>query len=245
MDKIKIITRLQSIEMYASEFISFCKEIVVNIKDELLQDVTVSTWDDSRNAVYHFQNNLSDFNDENLEKIIIANKAKDVFKNENEDDKELRKNSKSWAGFSSLLYIKKIKESEESEISISITQGAYEANKTAFINVEFSDSFLKLISKEFLIKIIKSIEMTGRLDYAVVISNDFRRKVKTNGQNIWIGYLTYFKNQKINNILPGIVSIIELKDGFLIDLNEKLEISAESIDKAIEVRNLFDVGFLH
>lgn len=244
MDKIKIITRLQSFEMYAYEFINFCKEIVVNIKDELYQDVTVSTWDDSVNAVYHFQNNLSDFNDENLEKIIIANKGEDVFKNENENDKELRKNSKSWAGFSSLLYIKKNKESEESEISISITQGAYEANKTAFINVEFSDSFLKLISKEFLIKIIKCIEMTGNLNYAVVISNDFRRKVKTNGQNIWIGYLTYFKNQKINNMLPGIVSIIELKDGFIIDLNEKLEISAESIDKAIEVRNLFDVGFL-
>jgi hypothetical protein len=245
MDKIKIITRLQSIEMYAHEFINFCKEVVVNIKDELLQDVTLSTWDDSVNAVYHFQNNLSDFNVENLEKIIIANKGEDVFKNENENDKELRKNSKSWAGFSSLLYIKKNKESEESEISISIAQGAYEANKTAFINVEFSDSFLKLISKEFLIKIIRCIEMTGSLNYAVVISNDFRRKVKTNGQNIWVGYLTYFKNQKINNMLPGIVSIIELKDGFIIDLNEKLEISAESIDKAIEVRNIFDVGFLH
>ncbi|MBP1995843.1 hypothetical protein [Paenibacillus eucommiae] len=245
MDKIKIITRLQSIEMYAHEFINFCKEIVVNIKDELLQDVTVSTWDDIVNAVYHFQNNLSDFNVENLEKIIIANKGEDVFENENKNDKELRKNSKSWAGFSSLLYIKKNKESEESEISISITQGAYEANKTAFINVEFSDSFLKLISKEFLIKIIKCIEMTGSLNYAVVISNDFRRKVKTNGQNIWVGYLTYFKNQKINNMLPGIVNIIELNDGFIIDLNEKLEISAESIDKAIEVRNIFDVGFLH
>lgn len=245
MDKIKIITRLQSIEMYAHEFINFCKEVVVNIKDELLQDVTVSTWDDSVNAVYHFQNNLSDFNVENFEKIIIANKGEDVFKNENENDKELRKNSKSWAGFSSLLYIKKNKESEESEISISITQGAYEANKTAFINVEFSDSFLKLISKEFLTKIIKCIEMTCSLNYAVVISNDFRRKVKTNGQNIWVGYLTYFKNQKINNMLPGIVSIIELKDGFIIDLNEKLEISAESIDKAIEVRNIFDVGLLH
>ena len=245
MDKIKIITRLQSIEMNAHEFINFCKEIIVNIKDELFQDVTVSTWDDSVNAVYHFQNNLSDFNVESLEKIIIANKGEDVFKNENENDKELRKNSKSWAGFSSLLYIKKNKESEESEISISITQGAYEANKTAFVNVEFSDSFLKLISKEFLIKIIKCIEMTGILNYAVVISNDFRRKVKTNGQNIWVGYLTYFKNQKINNMLPGIVSIIELKDGFIIDLNEKLEISAESIDKAIEVRNILDVGFLH
>lgn len=245
MDKIKIVTRLQSIEMYAHEFINFCKEIIVNIKDELLQDVTVSTWDDSVNAVYHFQNNLSDFNVENLEKIIIANKGEDVFKNENENDKELRRNSKSWAGFNSLLYIKKNKESEESEISISITQGAYEANKTAFVNVEFSDSFLKLISKEFLIKIIKCIEMTGSLNYAVVISNDFRRKVKTNGQKIWVGYLTYFKNQKINNMLPGIVSIIELKDGFIIDLNEKLEISAESIDKAIEVRNILHVGFLH
>lgn len=87
--------------------------------------------------------------------------------------------------------------------------------------------------------------MTGSLNYAVVISNDFRRKVKTNGQNIWVGYLTYFKNQKIHNMLPGIVSIIELKDGFIIDLNEKLELSAESINKAIEVRNIFDVGFLH
>lgn len=80
MDKIKIITRLQSIEMYAYEFINFCKEIVVSIKDELHQDVTVSTWDDSVNAVYHFQNNLSDFNVENLEKIIIANKEEDVLK---------------------------------------------------------------------------------------------------------------------------------------------------------------------
>ena len=244
MDKIKIITRLQSIEMNANEFVNFCKEIAVNIKDELPQDVTVSTWDDSVNAVYHFQSHLSDFNVENFEKIIIANIGEDVFKNENEKDKELRKNSKSWAGFSSLLYIKKNKESEESEISISITQGAYEANKTAFINVEFSDSFLKLISKEFLIKIIKSIEMTGCLNYAVVISNDFRRKVKTNGQNKWVGYLTYFKNQNINNMLPSMVSIIELKNGFIIDLNEKLEISAESIDKAIEVRNSLDVGFL-
>jgi hypothetical protein len=237
MEKIKLITRLTNREMSAHEFINYCKSVIVNLKNTFSYLQMVSTWDDSTNSKFYFENNLANFNTQNLDKILIYNPEEDVFQNDNEQDKDLHENSKSWIGFNTLLYLSKNK-SETSDISINITQGASEKNKTALINIEFSDEFLKTITKDFSIKLIESLEKSGDLLYAVVISNEFRRKVKTGGQNLWIGYLTYFQDKNIKNLLTNIVNIINFDKGILIDLGEKIEVSDETVNKAVKIRNI-------
>jgi len=237
MEKIKLITRLTNREMSTHEFINYCKSVIVNLKNTFSYLQMVSTWDDGTNSKFYFENNLANFNTQNLDKILIYNPEEDVFQNDNEQDKDLHENPKSWIGFNTLLYLSKDK-SETSDISINITQGASEKNKTALINIEFSDEFLKTITKDFCIKLIESLEKTGDLLYAVVISNEFRRKVKTGGQNLWIGYLTYFQDKNIKTLLTNIVNIINFDKGIIIDLGEKIEVSDETVNKAVKIRNI-------
>lgn len=237
MEKIKLITRLTNREMSTHEFINYCKSVIVNLKNTFSYLQMVSTWDDGTNSKFYFENNLANFNTQNLDKILIYNPEEDVFQNDNEQDKDLHENPKSWIGFNTLLYLSKDK-SETSDISINITQGASEKNKTALINIEFSDEFLKTITKDFSIKLIESLEKTGDLLYAVLISNEFRRKVKTGGQNLWIGYLTYFQDKNIKTLLTNIVNIINFDKGIIIDLGEKIEVSDETVNKAVKIRNI-------
>ncbi|PQA92918.1 hypothetical protein B0A69_12150 [Chryseobacterium shigense] len=237
MEKIKVITRLTNREMSAHDFINYCKNIVVNLKNIFSDLKMVSIWDDSTNSKFYFENNLANFSVQNLDKILIYNPEEDVFQNDNEQDKNLYENSKSWIGFNTLLYLSKDK-SEASDLSINITQGASEKNKTALINIEFSDEFLTTLTKDFSIKLIESLEKSGDLVYAVVISNELRRKVKTSGQNLWIGYLTYFQHKNIKINLPDSVNSINYDKGILIDLGEKIEISDEAVNKAVTIRNI-------
>jgi len=157
-----------------------------------------------------------------------------VFLNDDRSDKDLYSNSKSWIGFNSLLYLSKDK-NESSDLSINIIQGAYNSDKTALINIEFSDDFMKSVTKEFVIKLIESLEKTDDLYYAVIISNELRRKVNENGQNLWIGYFTYFNN-KIAEIY--FENIINLNKGLLIYLSDKIELSALNVNKALEIRDI-------
>ncbi|WP_312992359.1 hypothetical protein [Chryseobacterium flavum] len=244
MEKIKLISRLKNREMSAHEFIDYCKNIIINIKNKFNDLHMVSTWDDSTDSKFYFQNDLMDFNGQNLDKILIYNKEEDVFSNQDGQDKDLHENSKSWVGFNTLVYISREK-SEVSDISVNITQGAAEKNKTALINMEFSDEFLNDITKESLIKIIKSIELSGDLIYAVIISNEFRRKVKTAGQNLWVGFLTYFENRNEARALPDTIRIHDSENGIIIDLDDNMETSDQNISKAVKIREILGPEMLN
>ncbi|STC99636.1 hypothetical protein [Chryseobacterium carnipullorum] len=125
------------------------KNIVVNLKNIFSDLKMVSIWDDSTNSKFYFENNLANFSVQNLDKILIYNPEEDVFQNDNEQDKNLYENSKSWIGFNTLLYLSKDK-SETSDLSINITQGASEKNKTALLILNFLMNFLKRSQKIFL-----------------------------------------------------------------------------------------------
>ncbi|WP_314242340.1 hypothetical protein [Empedobacter tilapiae] len=243
MDKVKIISRLKSQEM--TEFINYCRNILISIKEILPKETTIASWDDESNKLYSFQNSLSDFNEHNLDKILIFNKKEDVFKNFDSNDKELRIDSRSWIGFSTLIYFKSNPKNEESEISISIVQGAFEKNQTALINIEFSDTFLNMATKEVFINLLKVIEQTNDLLYAVVISNEFRRKVKISGQNLWIGYITYFKDKIKKESFPNTLNVSELVHGTVICLDEKMNLTQENINKALEIRDVLGIDVLN
>lgn len=236
MEKIKLISRLTNREMTAQEFIDYCKKIIVNLKITFPYLEVISTWDESTNSKFYFDNNLSNINGQNLKRILIYKEAEYVFLNDDQSDKDLYSNSKSWMGFNSLLYLSKNKK-ESSDLSINITQGACNSDKTALVNIEFSDDFIKSITKEFVIKLVESLEKTDDLYYAVIISNELRRKVKQSGQNLWIGYFTYFNNKLAENYFENI-NIINLSKGVLMYLSDKIELSALNVNKALEIRDI-------
>ena len=72
---------------------------------------------------------------------------------------------------------------------------------------------------------------------AVIISNELRRKVKQSGQNLWIGYFTYFNNKLAENYFENI-NIINLNKGVLIYLSDKIELSALNVNKALDIRDI-------
>lgn len=80
MEKIKVITRLTNREMSAHDFINYCKNIVVNLKNIFSDLKMVSIWDDSTNSKFYFENNLANFSVQNLDKILIYNPEEDVFR---------------------------------------------------------------------------------------------------------------------------------------------------------------------
>ena len=102
-----------------------------------------------------------------------------------------------------------------------------------------------MATKEVFINLLKVIEQTNDLLYAVVISNEFRRKVKISGQNLWIGYITYFKDKIKKESFPNTLNVSELVHGTVICLDEKMNLTQENINKALEIRDVLGIDVLN
>lgn len=240
MDEIKIITRFKSQKLTAREYISYCKELIRNIKN-VFPEMHLHILDD-KDKVHFFREDLSDFGEENLHKIIMEDKEI-VYYNPDKDNKRLTIDSTCWTPFGSLFFLHNCKETDiykDVDISISVSQGANDINnKMAVIIIEFSDQFKKKLNEDILKSIVVSLERSNDLKYATIISHKFRRNVKEEKQKFWIGYLTYFANKEIPKLLENVgnIDISETNLGAMISL-ESLEFSEENIQKAIQIRDI-------
>ncbi|MGF7108294.1 hypothetical protein [Treponema pedis] len=241
MNKIKIITRLNQREMTAREYISYCKNLLRNIK-AVFPEMYLSILDDN-DVAYFFKNDLSDFGEENLYKIIMEDKEI-VYYNPDKNNEDLTVDSKTWSPFSSLFFLKEKREADKysvSDISIDISQGSNDINdKIAVAIIKFSDNFTKRLNNSILEKIIYCLEKTGDLKFAVAISDNFRSEVKIKGQNLWIGYLTYFAHKDISRLFKDFkgIEVTETELGTLISLSNKFYLSEETVRKALAIRDI-------
>ena len=62
--------------------------------------------------------------------------------------------------------------------------------------------------------------------------------MKTAGQNLWVRYLTYFENKNIANNFPDTILVYDSENGIIIDLNGAMKTSDQTINKAIEIRDI-------
>lgn len=236
----KIISYLQGRALTAKEYIAYCKELIRNIKN-ILPNMQLSILDDEDN-VYFFQENLSNFSQENLYKIIMEDQEI-VYHNPNKENKNLTIDSTSWMPFSSLFFLNKDKDMniyKESDISISISQGVEKFSSPAMIKIEFSQKFLDKLNFEIIKKLFICLEKTNDLQYAILISDEFWDEIDNDDSyDLWIGYLTYFANKDVFRLLENIsnIDILETKFGAIINL-QSLEFSEENIEKAIQIRDI-------
>lgn len=235
----EIITRLNFRELTAREYISYCKELLKNIKD-IFPNMYLSILDD-QDKVHFFQEDFEDFSEENLHKIIMEDKEI-VYYNPDKENKRLTIDSTCWMPFSFLFFLNNDKNMniyEESDISINISQGVKKFSSPSIINIEFSSEFSKKINIEIIKKLFQCLEKTNDLQYAIFISDDFWDSVRIKGLKRWIGYVTYFANKDILKLLENVdnIEISESNLGAMISL-ENLDFSEENIQKAIQIRNI-------
>ena len=83
------------------------------------------------------------------------------------------------------------------------------------------------------------MEQTQDLQYAVVISDELEDRIPTKGKNLWIGYLTYFSNKHFTEFSTPIqgIKVLQTASGRLFSLGNTLDLSEETIKKAISLRD--------
>ena len=206
--------------MSAKEYILFCKLFLSELKSILPHFNNIYTFEkDSR---YFFDENAENISPENIFKIISFDREEDVFRNEDPTDKDLHINSTSWIGFNSLFFGNEQKNDEESQITITISSlGAYEKDKTAIIKLEFSKLYQKFINYEIIENITKLIAKYTNLDYLVAYSDEFFDKVWKKEYKLWLGWITFFNNPDVINLLHNDLIITKIKNGAMFGLSKE------------------------
>ena len=241
MEKQKLLIRFPNKEMTAREFIAFCKHILCSFQQFAPDMATVGIWSADKKANYYFDKKLSDFENIIFKEMQIEEEKKGfAYINDDKSDKELNLNSKSYGNFALNFGISNNGDENE-EISITIWAG--KANETGILNLEFPDklqqniSFVKILQlAEFSINLVKPY-------YVTVISNEFRRKVGMEGQNCWIGWINYFFNKEVANLLPKNIEKKVFSDGgvlFWLSEEKELSIDEVAVQEAIKIRDILN-----
>ena len=239
MEKLEIMTRIMSEEMTALEYIGFCKRLLADLMAISPDFKNLAIWDDETDKVFYLQDDLSDFDERNFYRIIHEDKEL-AYKNSDPNDKDLTLHSTSWAGFHSLFFFSDDKNSDISNITISIDQGSYQSNAIRAISIKFSDTYQSKLTKEFLEAIIATLAKHFKLIYASVYTDEFWRSVFIKKHKLWVGWLTYINRREISDLLPADIEQKPLKDGVLFSLSsERVESTDEKlVQTAIEIRDV-------
>lgn len=251
MEKIEITSRISNIKaMTAEEYISFCKKILLELKNILPKFNHLYTYE--KDLRFYFADDLGNFDTSNIDEIISFNKDEDVFKNENIENinnRELQINSTSWIGFNSLFYFNDFFNETESLATIAISSlGAYESDKFAIIKLEFSKDYQKILSFDIINKIINILSKHTELDYAVAYTDEFFDEVFKREYKLWLGWITFINNIKVKNSFSTDTKYEKIKDGYLFYFDESKVDSKNKIllEKTIKLRDsLGNNGFLN
>lgn len=244
MNTIEIITRFRSRSLNAGQYIAYCKSLLSSIK-KLFPQLHLYILDDKDELLF-FEEDLSNFDETHLYHIIMWDK-RITYHNPDKNNPHLTIDSTCWAPFSSLFFFNRqqnINKNSVADISISVSQGVEIFSAPAIILIDFSNDFIKELSEEVLEKLIFCLEQTHDLQYAVVISDDLEDKVPAKGENLWIGYLTYFSNDYFHKLptIPQGIKVTQTVLGKLFSLGNTFDLSEETVKKAIALRDLLAVN---
>lgn len=244
MNTIEIITRFRSRSLNAGQYIAYCKSLLSSIK-KLFPQLHLYILDDKDELLF-FDEDLSNFDETHLYDIIMWDK-RITYHNPDKNNPHLTIDSTCWAPFSSLFFLNRqqnINKNSVADISISVSQGVEIFSAPAIILIDFSNDFIKELSEETLEKLIFCLEQTHDLQYAVVISDDLEDKVPAKGENLWIGYLTYFSNDYFHELptIPQGIKVTQTVLGKLFSLGNTFDLSEKTVKKAIALRDLLAVN---
>ncbi len=242
MEKIILNFSIAKEEINAEEFIAFCKKIIFCLKayDDIFNSVNVI--DVNTCISYFFENDLSDFDAKQLK--LIINEQKDiVYDNSGSDNQSLTEQSKSWIGFSSVIFFGGGEDVESTpEVSLTISQGAT-GSTPATIKIEFADKNQKKLTTAYTFGLIEEISKVVKVLDASAISGKFFVKVRRKAKPS-IGWINYTRNKNILTFLKAEEEMRELSDGVIFSIVDRKIFDAldqSVINRSIEISDFLDM----
>lgn len=242
MEKIILNFSIDKKEINAEEYIVFCKKIILKLKsfDDIFSSENILDIENRKS--YFFKNDLSDFNTDRLK--LIINEQKDIaYLNPNDENKELTKLSKSWMGFSSIIFFGSDDSIEsEPEVTLSISQGATD-QIPATIKIEYANDNQYKLSKEYVFKLIEEVTKAVQVIDAYAISSKFFSKIRRRGK-LPVGWINYTRNKSILTMLKSEEARKELVNGIIFSISEKDsfdQLNQILIERSIEISDFLGI----
>lgn len=232
MEEISLIIRFKNRILTVSEYIELSKIILVKLEGIHPIFQHLFGWGSDINALSNFKIDKSDFEE------IVFNQINDrdvTYNNIDSDDRNMHWNSTSWMDYSNSY--SNTNNLKEGQITVKISCGGT-ASKTGSLIIDFPIyNYPEFGSYLFVSNLMKiCIGLFDEVEYAVVISNLFRRKVKFENMKMWIGWITYIPNISIFNMLPSFIHKEYIYEGVLFRLSETPPlIQKEYVEVAIKI----------
>lgn len=238
MEKLILISRFQSPIMTMKEYLSFNKNILIELGK--LDPVFANTFSWAGNKKHRISGFESDYT--NFEETVFSQKIWDEeirYDNPDEDNFDCTMDSTSFVGF--LNSYSNVSDNYLNQFIIRIIAGGNRGDDVGYVNIEFPISFEAKYYDYFFVKqlMLKIIELIDPI-YAVVTTHEFIDLVERENADLWVGWFTYLRKQNIkinfNNLLEE--EVITEK-GTMLTLGKETIISTDEImvSKAISIRN--------
>ncbi len=235
MDNYKLILRIKNVELTPKEYINISKDILLALEE--FDDVFKNFfgWGKNASSRSYFKSDKSDF-----EQIVFGH-IKDeeiVYYNTDKTDKEMRWDSKSRLPYTnSYSNTTKIK---EGQITITFSMGSINDKLGNFLISFPKYNYPKFSDRAYVELLFKKCLSMFEVEYGVVISNEFRNQVKLNNHKRWVGWMTYFKDVEIYNVLPAEIEkeIYQLGTLFTMSKDRPDSNNKQLIKKTIEISEL-------
>lgn len=234
MEEISLIIRFKNRTLTVREYIEFSKRILIKLENLHPIFQNLFGWGHDTNL---FSNSKLDKN--NFEEIVFHQiNDKDVaYDNVDVNDKNMHWNSTSWIDFSNSY--SNTKKSEEGQITVKISCGGT-VSKTGSLIIDFPNyNYPEFKNYSFVSNLMKiCIGFFDTVEYAVIISNLFRKKVRSEKTKMWIGWITYVPNISVFNMLPSFIHKEYINEGVLFSISETPPlIDNRDVEIAIGIRN--------
>ncbi|GEN66005.1 hypothetical protein [Chryseobacterium rhizosphaerae] len=236
MNKRLIIIRFKNKMMTPREYIAFSKEILLKLESFHPVFKNLFGWGTEPTSKSIFNKDKSNF-----EEIVFSQIADPelAYINRDEADKTMHLDSYSRSHYgNSYSNIEKV---DDGRVTVNITCGSNEKEVgNFFIELptaelsEFGD--LHFVSKLFKL----CLEFFETPIYGVVITEDFRRRVRKSEFSYWIGLINYFSSKDLFNTLPSSTIKEHFLNGTLFYLDAKIDFSEneEMVNRALQIRDL-------
>ncbi|MDR2121453.1 MAG: immunity 52 family protein [Tannerella sp.] len=239
MEQIDFLIRFPNKEMTAREYIGFCKIILKSLLNASSDFTTVGIWSQVKKANYNFDMNLTNFEETILKEMQIESEEY-AFINENESEKNLMPDSRSYGNFA-FSFAFSFNGDESREMGVSIWAGDSGNKETGILNFTFPEKTESSITLKKILPLLKiNIDLVNPY-YATISSFEFRKKANQKDDKFKIGWINYFSDKQTASLLPKDVSKEVLPNGGVIFwLSEERTVSTNEtlVAKATEIRNI-------
>ncbi|MNN25137.1 hypothetical protein D3C76_985740 [compost metagenome] len=232
--------RFRNTVMTLEEYLSFSKKILIGLGNfhEVFQNVF--SWSGSQEHLnIGFNGDFSNF-----EETIFSQGIGDdeiAYENPDPNNKDLTLKSKSFVDFHN-SYSNVATDSNE-QFVIRIMAGSSMGNSQGIINIEFPTNNKDAFYQYDFIKCLmeKIIELVNPV-YAVITSDKFIDEVEGEGNDFWIGWMTYLASLEIDSYIDNVYEKKVYRNGTWFAISNEVPCSNDKplIAEAVSIRDYLE-----